>query len=457
MSDYDCDDELKAYLEKQPETRFVEILAADMNGILRGKRAAVADAAKIFRNGVNHCAATMALDSKGATFESIPNGSVDGDPDVKAHAVPGSLAPVPWARNPSAQVIVELSEFDGTPYYLDSRHILRRALQPLTELGLHPVMAAELEFYLVEHDGKEFHPRLPRIPGSQLPQDGLQYAMLEDLEDVDDFLSDLDHYCQAQDIPAGAALAEFAPGQFEVNLQHVNDPLRACDHAVLLKRAVKAAAHKNGLAATFMAKPFAGIPGSGLHIHVSLLDKNGNNVFAGECSDGAFSETLRHAIGGLVACMGESMAVFAPNANSYRRFVRGAFVPCTPNWGLNHRSVALRIPLSAQVNNRVEVRVAGADANPYLVTAAVLAGLHHGITNRCEPGPMVKEGEPVEDVVTLPVNWPQALDAFDDGKILPQYLGAEFSRIFALCRREESNRFQTEVSNRDYEWYLRAV
>jgi glutamine synthetase len=457
MNKKNADDELKAYLEKAPETRFLEVLAADMNGILRGKRSAVADAAKIFKNGINHCAATFALDTKGATFESIPNGSVDGDPDFRARAVPGTLAPVPWAKIPSAQVLMELSEFNGTPYCLDSRQVLRRALQPLTELGLHPVMAAELEFYLVEHDGKECHPRMPRIPGSSLPQDGLQYAMLEDLEDVDDFLGDVDAFCRAQNIPAGAALAEFAPGQFEVNLQHINDPLRACDHAVLLKRAVKAAAFKNGLAATFMAKPFAGIPGSGLHIHVSLLDDSGKNVFAGKCSDGAFSETLRHAIGGVAEIMGESMAIFAPNANSYRRFVRGAFVPSTPNWGLNHRGVALRIPLSTPVNNRVEVRVAGADANPYLVAAAVVAGMHHGIANQCDPGPMVKEREPVEDVVTLPIHWPQALDAFEAGKLLPGYLGDEFCRIFALCRREESNRFQTEVSNRDYEWYLRAV
>jgi glutamine synthetase len=206
-----------------------------------------------------------------------------------------------------------------------------------------------------------------------------------------------------------------------------------------------------------MAKPFGGIPGSGLHVHISLLDDDGNNVFAGECSDGAFSETLRHAIGGLAATMSESMAIYAPNANSYRRFVRGAFVPCTPNWGVNHRGVALRIPLSSPVNNRVEVRVAGADANPYLVTAAIMAGLHHGITQRCEPGRMIPEREELEDIVTLPVHWPQALDAFEAGTILPSYLGKEFAEIFALCRREESNRFQTEVSNRDYEWYLRSV
>lgn len=449
--------EFAAHLENDPDTRYLELLAADMNGILRGKRASVDDAKKIYTNAVNWCAATLVLDAKGGTFDTIPMGGADGDPDVRAHVVPGTLAPVPWARSPSAQAIVEMTLFDGTPYPFDSRQVLRRALQPLTDLGLHPVMAAELEFYLVDHDGKDFIPHMPRIPGSDLPQDGRQYGMMEDLEAVDEFLADVDAWCQLQNVPAGAALAEFSPGQFEINLQHVDDPLRACEHAVMLKRVIKAAALKHDLAATFMAKPFAGIPGSGLHIHVSLLDDDGNNVFAGECSDGAFSETLRHAIGGLAATMGESMAIYAPNANSYRRFVRGAFVPSTPNWGVNHRGVALRIPLSSPVNNRVEIRVAGADANPYLVTAAVMAGLHHGITQKCDPGRMIQQGEEIEDLVTLPVYWPQALDAFEAGRILPRYLGEEFARIFAICRREESNRFQTEVSNRDYEWYLRAV
>lgn len=450
-------DELQSYLEQNPETRYIELLAADMNGIFRGKRSTVDEAVKVYRNGVNFCGATMVLDCKGDTFDSIPLGGNDGDPDMRASGVPGTLAPVPWAKIPTAQVLVELGEFDGRPFPFDARHVLRRAVQPLLDLGLHPVMAAELEFYLVAHDGIDFQPHLPRIPGSELPQTGKQYAMMEDLDDVGDFLADVDRFCQVQNIPAGAALAEFSPGQFEINLHHVDDPLRACEHALMLKRVVKAAALKNGLAATFMAKPFAGIPGSGLHIHVSLLDDDGHNVFAGESGDGHFSDTLRHAIGGLGQLMGESMAVYAPNANSYRRYVPGSFVPSTPNWGRNHRGVSLRIPLSLPANNRVEVRVAGADANPYLVTAAVMAGLHHGISNRCDPGRMIREREELEHVTTLPVHWPEALDAFDAGKILPGYLGAEFARIYGTCRREEMHRFQTEISNRDYEWYLRAV
>ena len=318
-------------------------------------------------------------------------------------------------------------------------------------------MATELEFYLVEHDGKNFKPKVPRIPGSDLPQGGAQFAMMEDLYEFDGFINDLLRICKEQQIPAGAALSEYSPGQFEVNLQHIDDPVLACDHALMLKRAVKAAARRNGLAATFMAKPFVGISGSGMHIHVSLLDKDGNNVFAGNSKDGEFSDTLRHAIGGLGEIMEESTAIFAPNANSYRRFAPNSFVPATPSWGINHRSVALRIPLSSAANRRVEHRVAGADSNPFLVVASVLAGLHHGITQKCEPGKMVQEGDQIEHIETLPLRWPLALDCFDAGTILPNYLGKEYHHLFSLCRREEEGRFNSLVAGPDYDWYLRSV
>jgi glutamine synthetase len=449
--------ELDAYLAAHPDTRYLETLTVDMNGILRGKRAERKDFNKLFGNGMNLCAATAILDSRGNTFETIRFGVRDGDPDVKSLAVPGSLAPVPWATLPTAQVLVEMHNFDGSLYPRDPRNVLRNALQPLLDAGLTPVIATELEFYLVEHDGERFRPKMPRIPGSEQPQPGLQYAMMEDLYEVDDFLADLDAICIAQDIPAGAALSEFSPGQFEVNLQHVADPILACDHAVLLKRAIKAAASRHGLGATFMAKPFADTAGSGLHLHMSLLDSNGDNVFAGESEHGPFSDRLRHAVGGLGALMAESMAIFAPNGNSYRRHAPGNYVPATPSWGLNHRGVAMRIPLSGPSNTRIEHRVAGADANPYLVVAAVLAGVHHGLTERCEPGPMTPEGAEIEYEVTVPIRWPQALDAFDSGTVLRKYLGEGYHDLFSLCRREEEGNYNAEIPTKDHEWYLRAV
>jgi glutamine synthetase len=263
--------------------------------------------------------------------------------------------------------------------------------------------------------------------------------------------------CDAQNIPAGAALSEFSPGQYEVNLQHVDDPVLACDHAVLLKRAVKAAARKNGLAATFMAKPFAETAGSGQHVHVSVLDQDGNNIFAGESKDGPFSDQLRYAIGGLGEAMAESMAIFAPNANSYRRHSPGNFVPASPNWGPNHRGVALRIPLSGPLNRRLEHRVAGADANPYFVVAAILAGIHHGIDTKCEPRPMTPERAKLDYTVEIPTRWPHALDAFDAGKILPRYLGEHYHELFSKCQREEESIFNAEIPGKDFDWLLRAV
>jgi glutamine synthetase len=151
------------------------------------------------------------------------------------------------------------------------------------------------------------------------------------------------------------------------------------------------------------------------------------------------------------------MAIFAPTANSYRRFRPGLFVPLAPNWGINHRGVALRIPLSAPEDTRVEHRPGGADGNPYLVMAAILAGIHHGITKRCDPGPMVAQGEVIEEKAELPLRWEAALAAFEAGSILPDYLGRKYHALFAACRREECDRIHAEITDRDYEWYLRNI
>jgi glutamine synthetase len=263
-----------------------------------------------------------------------------------------------------------------------------------------------------------------------------------------------------QHLPATTAHSEFAPGQFEINLHHVDDPVTACDHAVLLKRAIKGVARKHGLAATFMAKPFAEYAGSGLHIHISIYDAKGRNIFADPAAPAVppLSESMRHAIGGLSHSMADCMAMFCPNANSYRRLRARSFVPLKPNWGYNHRSVSLRIPVSDARNLRIEHRVAGADANPYLVVACVLAGIHYGLVHKCDPGKMVEEGTFLrDDEVTLPTRWNSALERFDRSDMLRQYLDPEFCRIYSVCRHSEAEQFHAQISNRDYEWYLRAV
>ena len=450
-------DELQKFLERHPDTQLLELLQPDMLGILRGKRVVRDEFSKPFGAGLNFCGATVLLDARGATFDRITNGGRDGDPDAISTAVQGSLAPVPWAQVPTAQLLLSMATADGDPFFADPRQVLRHAARPLQKMGLTAVAATELEFYLLDSDGDRPEPKVGRIPGTRLAQSGPQYGAMEDVEDVDPFLAELYAVCKMQNIPVGATLKEFSPGQFEINLRHVASAELAADHAVLLKRAVKAVAKQHGLGASFMAKPFADCAGCSLHVHVSLMDDSGRNVFASKDPAQPISNTLRHAIGGLSATMSESMAIFAPTANSYRRYRPGLFVPLAPNWGRNHRGVALRVPLSALEDTRVEHRTGGADGNPYLVLAAILAGIHHGITHKLDPGPMVQPGTVIDEKVELPLRWEAALDAFDAGKVLPKYLGQRYHDLYAACRREECDRIHAEIPDRDYEWYLRAV
>jgi glutamine synthetase len=453
--------ELHAFLERHPDTEMLEILIPDINGIPRGKRIIRDEMTALYENGINACGGTPLMSCKGETIAELGLGTVDGDPDMIIHPAAGTLAPIPWLESHTAQVIVSTVRKNGELSIYDSRHILRNAMQPLADMGLRAVVATELEFYLLaSHDGQVPVPALGRVPGTGLRQVGLQYAMLDDLWECDAFLKDVYSTCRQQGIPCTTTHSEFAPGQLEINVHHADDPVTACDHALLLKRAIKGVARRHNTGATFMAKPFAECAGSGLHIHVSIYDGQGRNVLADMNSTATppIGDGMRHAIGGLARTMAESMAIFAPNANSYRRLKPNSFVPLKPNWGYNHRSVALRIPVSDARNLRIEHRVAGADANPYLVTAAVLAGIHHGLTEKCDPGPMIEEGTFHRDEeVTLPRRWEAALDLFERSEILPRYLGKEFCRIFSVCRRSENEQFHAEISNRDYEWYLRVV
>tara|TARA_R110001599_G_scaffold353817_1_gene598933 strand:+ start:63577 stop:65025 length:1449 start_codon:yes stop_codon:yes gene_type:complete len=453
--------ELRAFLEQHPAIQMLEVLMPDMNGIFRCKRIHRSEFAAL-AEGVLKCPVTQLLvTTMGEYDHQVDPELVAGEPDNALWPVGGSLSPVHWLSSPTGQVMASQYELDGSPAWVDPRHILKRVLNRYEELGYRPVIATELEFYLVRPgQGVAPLPLLGRIPGTGMEQQGIQYAMAEDMWQYDGFLDDVRIACEQQSVPMTTMLSEFAPGQWEINTRHVDDPILACDHALLLKRLVKGVALKHGISATFMAKPFAQSAGSGLHIHTSVYDRGGNNIFADSTSDSvpALSPLFRHAIGGLADTMHEAMAIFAPNANSYRRFVPGTYVPLSPSWGYNHRDVSLRIPVSGDENRRIEHRVAGADANPYLVAAAVLAGIHHGITQRCEPGPMIAEGTQLSDQeVTLPNRWEQALVAFDGSAVLPTYLGRDYCSAFSSIRRAECDAFHARISNLDYEWYLRAM
>ena len=451
--------ELSLFLESHPSLESLELLVPDMNGIIRGKRITVDEADTLYENGLNFPAATHLLDSSGNVIDDLILGTDDGDPDFTARPVENSLVMVPWLDNPTAQAIITLADRDNEPYANESRNILKKTVAILNEQGLYPTVAVELEFYLI-HDPNalSISPRYGPVPGTTLLQAGPQVYSLEDLRELDPFFNQLQANCKLQEIPVGTTISEFSTGQFEVNLHHVDDPLLAADHAILLRRAVRETAKSFGLGATFMAKPFMETAGSGMHIHISLQDSDGNNLFNADENDATgFNTNLQYAVGGLAETMAEGMAIFCPNANSYRRFQPGFFAPITPNWGPNHRNLSIRIPLSDNKNIRIEHRASGADANPYLVMACVLAGIHYGLINKITPPAMIAEGEVIDPEITLPVKWDKALDAFEKATVLNEYLGSEYSDLFLRSRRCEMDRFTSQISNKDFEWYLRSI
>lgn len=453
--------ELEAFLARYPDTQMLEVLTPDMNGIFRGRRIRISEWQK-FQDGAIRAALSQALVTTTGNYRhEVASHLAGGEPDRTLLPVPGSLAPVPWLDSPTGQVMASLYEPRGQPCWCDPRHVLERVVGRLRQAGLRPVVATELEFYLLA-PGELQRPRplCGDTGGAGAPQVGDRAAELEALWANDAFIDEMYAVCDAQNVPLTAIQRESSPGQWEINTHHEDDPLLACDHAMLLQRIVKGVAFRHGIGATFMAKPFVDSDGSGLHIHTSVRDAQGNNLLldAGSRSIPAVSDTLRHAVGGLLESMPDAMAIFAPNANSYRRFVPGTCVPMSPCWGHNHRDVSVRLPVSHGDNFRLEHRVAGADANPYLVVAAVLAGMLLGIEQQLEPAPMLSEASALpEEVVTLPRRWEQALDVAAQSAWLPTVLGEDYARAFLTMRRVECDAFHAHIPDIDYAWYLRSV
>nr|WP_246189420.1 glutamine synthetase family protein [Pseudoxanthomonas kalamensis] len=438
-----------------PDCEQVDLLLFDMNGLPRGKRIAREALEKVYANGVCLPMSLIATDITGNTVEETGLGYDIGDEDRICRPVPGSLRPVPWSPRPMAQLLLGMEDAQGRPFEANPREVLRRVLERYAQRGLKPVVAVELEFYLLDRladaDGR---PQPPINPNTGGRNRSTQVYYMDDLDDYRGFTDAVATACMAQGIPADTAVAEYAPGQFEINLKHRDDALLACDEAICLKRAIKAVAQQQGLQASFMAKPFVEQAGNGLHIHVSVLDAAGDNILA--CTPEAPSDALRHAIGGLQRSARDCLLLFAPHANSYRRFVPNAFVPLNDSWGFNNRSVAMRVPYSDPANVRVEHRISGADANPYLVAAAVLAGMLHGIENGFDPGPPIV-GNAYEQLENRSPFWHEAIDDFMASDFIAEQFGESFRHVYGQQKLKELRTFYVQVTDLEYAWYLRSV
>ncbi|MDR3441268.1 glutamine synthetase family protein [Telmatospirillum sp.] len=448
----------RAQLALYPGIEEIDLLACDLNGILRGKRIPAASLDKAFSEGMKFPRSVLCLDIWG--HDVLANGLVwecgDGD-GVCLPCGPG-LMPMTWSDRPRLQMLTMMRNIDGTPFRADPRQVLAGVVERFRAIGLTPMVATELEFYLMAGDSAgDGRPRPPKAPKSGYDLDGPRVYSMEELDEFDAVLTGIRDACQAQGLPSDTIIVENGPGQFEVNLHHVADPLLAADHAILLRRAVRAVARRHGLHGTFMAKPYGAWAGSGFHLHCSLIDKAGRNIFDDDTPKG--SPALRHAIAGTIALMPESMLIFAPHLNSYRRFQPGAHAPTTATWGYENRTTSLRIPASSNKARRFEHRPAGADANPYLVVAAILAGALHGLENHLEPPAALSGDAYGEDTAPapLPLTWDAAIGAFQSGTILRQYLGETFMRAFGTCKVQELAELGRRVTDVEYATYLGSI
>lgn len=444
---------VQAMLAASPDLAFAEVYVIDLNGVARGKRLPAAMLEKVARGKMRMPVSTVGLDIFGAEAPDI--GIELGDPDGALEPLPHTLAPVLWARQPTVQLQcmmggAELA--DGGPCAYDPRRVLAGVVEAGAAKGIRATMAFELEFYLID----PARPQPPSAPaGPDSPPGRAQIYDLDVLHAFDPVMESIRKAAHALGAPVETALAEFGDGQFEVNLAHVEDPLLAADHLIALKRAIRGAARAAGLDATFMPKPYGAQAGSGLHLHVSLQGDGGGLFDAGEGD--APNAAARAALEGLIRTMPEAMLAFAPHANSYRRLLPGSYAPRVAAWGLDNRGAALRMPEVRGPGARIEHRVAGADANSYLVAAAVLAGCLDGLERGGEPPPPVETEAQLGAGPALPLAWSEAERAFRESAFAARWMGADLQCVLTAMKRQERATLLARVPDSEYDAYLRTV
>ncbi|MFC3228025.1 glutamine synthetase family protein [Marinibaculum pumilum] len=447
-------EEAARFLEANPDVEVLEAYVVDVNAVPRGKWIPRERALDVLTDGMAIPRSVYALDVWGRDVAAAGLAKGTGDPDGLCLPIPGTLSRVTWLQRPTAQVMLQMTDGHGGGISSDPRNVLAAVLARFAAQGLTPVLATELEFYLIDPVRSALDPvRPPNSRDGRWQSGQTQVLSIAELQDYEEVFHDIAVACRAQGVPADTTLRENGPGQYEINLNHVADGLKAADHAVLLKRIVKGVARRHDLDATFMAKPYGIQAGSGMHVHFSLLDAVGRNVFVGE---GGPSPALMHSVGGMLAHMADSIAVFAPHANSYRRLRPSEHAPTFASWGHDNRSAAVRV-ISAGAATRIEHRVAGADSNPYLVLAMILGAALDGMTAGTDPGAPIAGDSHTPAHDPLPTNWDYALRRFSESDFAQGNFGMDYLSLYTACKEQELAEFSIRVTDVEYDAYIRTA
>ncbi|MCM2472900.1 glutamine synthetase [Rhizobium sp. CG5] len=451
----DMESQAKAFFDANPDIEVLEAFVIDVNGVPRGKWIPRERALDVLTKGMAIPRSVYALDVWGRDVNAAGLAEGTGDPDGICFPVPGTLSRVTWLSRPTAQVLLEMKNPDGSGFYGDPRQVLAAVLERYKKLKLTPVVATELEFYLIDPVRSALDPvRPPNTRDGRWHTGQTQVLSISELQDFEEVFYGISSAARAQGVPADTTLRENGPGQYEINLNHVPDALAAADYALLLKRIVKGVARCHDLDATFMAKPYGTQAGSGMHVHFSILDEEGRNIFVGE--DGP-AEVLMHCVGGLLDNMGESMAVFAPHQNSYRRLRPSEHAPTYASWGFDNRSAAVRVITASKPATRIEHRVAGSDTNPYLVLAMILGAALAGMREKTQPGGAISGDEHAIGHEPLPTNWDYAIQRFAKSSFAYAALGPKYRGLYTACKQQEQAEFSLRVTDVEYDAYIRTV
>jgi glutamine synthetase len=441
------------WLREHPEVRTIRVAAADLNGVARGKRIPARFASKVFSDGTRFPFSVMNLDIWGEDIEDSPLVFETGDVDGILMPTERGFVPMPWLDAPTALLPIWMFHTDGRPYAGDPRQALAKVVHRYSDAGLTPVVATELEFFLIDDSGTKL--RVPPSPRSGKRRTGGEILSLRALDAFDAFFTALYDACEAMDIPADTAISEAGPGQFEINLIHQGDALKAADDTWLFKMLVKGLARHYGFAASFMAKPYDMWSGNGMHMHFSVLDSQGRNIFNDGTTEG--SQVMRNAVGGLLAALPGSTLIFAPHENSYDRLVPDAHAPTGIGWAYENRTAALRIPASRPAARRIEHRVAGGDVNPYLMIAAVLGAAINGIEDAASPPAPIIGNAYAQSLPQLPASWDAAIETFATCPHVKRIFAAELIENYLMTKRQEIH-YMAELSDQEQsELYLETV